>query len=59
VSHGDGLMQNKGAGLDGASVHGWTGLDKSGIWKLIEWDEFMRARMADDAGVGFDELWHS
>ena len=42
----------QGAGLDGASVHEWTGLDKSDIWKLIE---FMRAPMAD-AGVGFNEL---
>ena len=49
----------QGAGLNGASVYEWTGLDKSDIWKLIEWGEFMRAPMADDAGVGFDELWHS
>ena len=33
------------------SVYGWAGLDKSGIWKLIKWGEFMRALVADDAKV--------
>ena len=41
----------QGGWIDGVSVHGWAGLDKSGIWKLIEWGEFMRALVADDAKV--------